>query len=216
MPIPNNQIRIAEIVMQGIRSSQGANSKNFSFVFHYRRTSVSNTPDETVLLTQFNTNFAVNAVNYLNNTYTNNLLTCRFLDDAQRAVVPMSVNNVGAIAGDSMPSHASVFILLRTALRGRSYRGGKHFGPLSESDTTAGSADILNAGAIVNFTAMKALCTGSLIDANGNTWVPCILSRKPPSQLKTNPTTVVTNDVVAGFLNKRIGRMKRRTVQSVY
>jgi len=216
MPIPNNQIRVAEIKMQGIRSTQGSTSKNYEFVFHYRRTTVSNIPDEVILEASFQSNIATALVALLNESYTQTANTVRFVDDALRATEIVSRSLAGGVSGDSMPAHASNFILYRTALRGKSYRGSKHFGPLSESDTTAASADVLNAAAITAWNAMITGLSSPMPDSNGNVWVPCVMSKAAPAQYRVNPTNVITNDATLLLLNHRIGTMNRRKVKSIY
>jgi len=47
-------------------------------------------------------------------------------------------------------------------------------------------------------------------------WVPVVLAGKPKSQIKTNPTTVQTYDIISIALNKAIGKMKKRFAGSVY
>jgi hypothetical protein len=126
-----------------------------------------------------------------------------------------NATQVGAVAGDSMPMHCSVFILLKTGLKGKSYRGSKKFGPLSESDTAAGGDDILDAGALTKWGALNTAIVQPFTDGSGVVWTPCIVSRKL-SQLKVNPTTVVQNQVTVGLLRKSIGRMKKREAKSVY
>lgn len=215
MPIPANQITVAEVQMQGNVAAGGSNNRAADFVFHFRRTSVTAPVTKTALETIFQSQIALPIVAALNARFQQTANTVRWVNDALDAPVPVSRAVVGGVAGDGMPTTQSVFILMRTGLRGRSFRGSKHFFPLSEADTTTPNADILNAAALALWaTAITAMGT-PMVDANGNTWVLTILSRKL-SKLTANPTTVVTNDVTLLLLNKRIGKMRHRAVKSVY
>jgi hypothetical protein len=215
MPIPANQIIHAEILMKGIVTAQGSNSQKFEAVFCFRRTSVTNPPSKSQLETAFQTNIATPVLLALNNTLTQTLTSVRWINDALDVPVEFTETGVGGRSGDAMAKHNAAYILFRTGLRGKSYKGSKHFGPLSESDTTAGTADLFNAAALALWATANAAILAGFTDAGGNVWIPCVLSRKL-SQLRFQPTTVVASDVTAVLINKRIGRMRRREVKSVY
>jgi len=215
MPIPANQVTHAQVIVYGGRSSQGSTTINTVNIFNFRRTSVVNPLSKTDLDTIFQSTIGDKIVLALNNTWSQAYNTVRWLNDAQDPPVNFTHVNAGAVTGDSMSSVAAVSILYRTALRGRSYKGGNHFGPLSESNSTAGTADILNAGAITLFGAVITGLGTPLVDASGNTWLLSIVSRKL-STLHKNPTVVSANDVTNILLNKRIGRLIRREVRSVF
>jgi hypothetical protein len=215
MPIPANQIQVAEVHMNGIVAAGGSTNRLANFVFHYRRTSVVNPVTKASLEAIFQSTVCVPVCAALNARYTQSNNTVRWVNDALDPPVPTTRAVVGGRAGDSMPTLSAAYILMRTALRGRSYRGSKHFFPLSESDTTTGTDDILNAAALALWaTAITAMGT-PLVDSNGNTWVLTILSRKL-SKLVSNPTTVVVNDATLLLINKRVGRMSKREVRSIY
>ena len=215
MPIPSNQINVAEVIMNGVVAAGGSNNRVAQFTFHYRRTAISPPLSKTALETVFNTSVAAPILLALNARFSQTTNTVRWVNDAQDAPVPVSRTGVGGVTGDSMPTIQAVFILFRTGLRGRSYRGSKHFFPLSESDTTGPNADVLNAGSIALWTTAITAMGSPITDTSGNIWVPTVLSRKL-SQLRTNPTTVTTNDSTLLLLNKRIGRMRHREVRSSY
>lgn len=213
MAIPANQIIHAEIQFKGIASAGGSNAVRIDNVFHYRRTTTVNAPSKTALETAFQAGPVAAILLALNARFTQTANTVRWIDDALDQALPIAESGVGAVAGDPQSTIDAVYVLLRTGIKGKSYRGSKHFGPLSEADATVG--DILNAAAITRFGVVIAAMAASLIDSNGNTWVPQVFSRTL-SQVDDNPTTVVANDVTSILLNKRIGRMKRREVESVY
>lgn len=216
MPLPNNQLVNLEIQVQGMRTSQGSTTRNFNFVFHYRRTAITPVPSETAFETVFNATITPLILAVLNNTYTQTLNVVRFLNDPQRVSQQISRAGVGAVTGDSMPSFAASYMLMRSGLRGKSYRGSKHFGPLSESDTTAGTADVLNAAALASYATLGTALLTPLVDANGNNWVLQVVSRKAPANYVVSPAIVVANDVTQIAMNKRIGKMRRREAKSVY
>lgn len=215
MPIPANQITHCEIQVFGEASSAGSSAKRFDFTFHYRRTAVVLPLVKGDIDTAFQAAIVVPLGAALNNRYTQTRNTVRFINDALDAPTDFSHAVVGAVAGDSMAVACAAYFLLKTGLRGKSYRGGKHFGPMSEADTTAATADIFNAAALARFATLSAAMLTGFTDAGGNIWIPSVLSRKK-SKLKTNPTTVVANDVVSILPNKRVGWMRHRRVESVY
>lgn len=213
---PDSAIWTAEIQMQGVGSAGGSTSRNFNFRLNYRRTTTANVLSETALETAFNGAPTTAILAALNNRFTQTFNNVRFIEDAQRPAITVSRAGVGAVSGDGMPMHNAVYILKRMGIRGRGAHGSNHFGPLSESDTTAGTDDILNAAAITRFNAVITALVANITDANGNIWVPVIVSRVKPAQYKTNPTNVIYYPVSQMLLNKRIGRMKRRERGSVY
>lgn len=215
MPIPSNQITHVEMRMQGLISGAGSSAKNTFSTFHFRRTTTVNVLSKANIDAAFQTAIGDKIVLALNLTWSQLSNTVRFPNDALDAPTPFTHVNVGARAGDRMASFCAAFLLLQTGLRGKSYRGGSHLGPLSEADSTSGTDDLLNAGALTRFGAIATPLLAGFTDANGNVWVPSVVSRVL-SQLAVNPTTVVANDVISVLINKRIGRMKNREVRSVY
>ena len=215
MPIPDAQKTVCEIQMQGRSDSGGGDVKNFSFIFHYRRTAIIIPPVKASLDAVFQAGPGVNIVAALNNRYTQMRNTLRWVNDAFDPPVPFAHVPVGGVAGDGLSTLLAVYMLFRSNYRGKSFRGAKHFGPMSEADSTALGDDVLNAAAIARFNTISAALAAPLVDADGNNWVLTILSRAL-SSIDTNPTVVTTTDVSVILLNTRLGRMKRRQIQSVY
>ena len=114
-----------------------------------------------------------------------------------------------------MSPDKTAFLYFKSVLRGRSYQGKKFLSPLSESDSTAGTADLFNAAAIVRLQAIANAHTAGFTDAGGNVWIPVVWSRFL-SDMTVSPCVIVSSDVAQGLVNKRIGRFKRRQVSSVY
>lgn len=215
MPIPDTSKITVEIAALGAITAGGSNVVNTANIFHFRRTTTVNPFNKAHIDAAFQLSVLAAMATALNNRWTSTGDTVRAIDDADDLPTGFAGGAVGAVAGDGMSTINAVYILLRSALRGKHYRGSKHFGPLSESDTTAPNEDILNAGAIANFGGIGTAILGGFTDADGNVWVPVVLSRSL-SQLLVNPTTVVAVDVVSASLNKRVGRLRRREVKSVY
>lgn len=215
MAIPANQIINAEVIMQGLIASGGSNAVNTQFIFQYRRIGVAVAPTKTALATAFQAGPGVAIVAALNARWSEAFVSVRWINDALDQAVPFANVNAGAIAGDSLASHVAAFILFRTGIKGRSYRGGKHFGPFSEADVTTANDDIFNAAATTRLGTIATALATPLVDATPNTWNLSIYSRVL-SQSRQNPTTIVANDVATILVNKRVANMKRRQVKSVY
>lgn len=202
---------VAEVVMAGTMAAGGSNAKNVQSVFHYRLSVLGAAPTKAALEAIFQTTICVPFVAAANVRYTQSGNSVRCVNDATDAYQTVARALPGAIATDSMPTVDSVFMLLRTAKRGASYRGSKHFPGVNESDTTD---DILTGAGLVRWQALQTALPTALVDALGNTWVLSLLSRTL-SQLSQNPTTVVANDVTSVLLNKNVGTMRRRRTQTV-
>jgi hypothetical protein len=215
MPIPATSISTAEIRVFGNIASGGVTSKPTNWGFYFTRTSTVPPLVKSQIDTAFQAAILPDLGLALNVRWLQAFNTIRFLDDALDAPVQVNHAVAGAVAGDGMPSFNSAFLLFRTGLRGKSFRGSKHFAPLSEADTTIATEDILNAAALTRFGAIKTDLLAGFTDASGNVWRLQVFS-KTLSQVLVNPTTVVVNTVNAILINKRIGRMKRREVKSSY
>lgn len=215
MPIPSSSIRHIEIQANGLVSAAGSNAKKSVSVFNFRRTATANPVSKANIESAFQTAIMIPITNALNVRYAQTFNTVRFIDDALDAPSQVTRAVAGAIAGDSLSTICMAFLLFRTGLRGKSYRGAKKLFPFSESDTTGATADLWNAGALGRLAAINTAILAGFTDANGNVWVPEIVSRKL-STLTSNPTTIVANDITSALVNKRIGRMTKREVISVY
>lgn len=215
MPLPDNQLLVAEVILYGKMDAGGSETVNTVNIFHYRRATTTVPMTKVALDTAFQAAVVVKIGLALNERWNQLFNTVRMVNDALDPIGQFSHAVAGAITGDSMSSLAAQYILLRTGLRGRNYRGAKHFGPLSETDTTGPDGDILNAAAITRFGAIITALITPIVDGTGNTWNLEVLSRTK-SRLIRNPTTVVSTQVTSILLNKRVGRMRRREVASVY
>ena len=215
MPIPLNQVTQAEVVMRGVATAGGSNAAKINFVFHYRRIAVALNPSKVALEAAFNAGPAAAILLALNARYTQSQTDIRWLNDAEDPYLSVARAGAGAVAGDSLATSVAAYLLFRTALRGRFFRGSKHLGPMSEADVTTANDDIWNAAALARLAAVNTALATPLVDVTPNTWNLCVLSRTN-SVLTTNPTTVVTNDVTQLLINKRVGTENNRKVKSTY
>lgn len=216
MPIPLNQVTHVEIQMRGLIDGGPGGSVKTNFVFVFRRTATAVDPAKAAINTAFQGIISAPIAAALNVDWAATTNAVRYVNDALDAPIEFTNSDVGAITGDRLSSFAAAYLLMRSAVRGRNYRGSKHLGPFSESDVThATGCDIFNAGAITRLTTICTALLGGFTDSSGNVWVPSILSRTL-SQLQFNPTTVVANDAIQILPNHRVGSETRRKVKSIY
>jgi hypothetical protein len=198
--------------MRGLIAAGGSNAVRTNFVFHYRRLATAVNPDKAALEGAFNTAVATPIAAALNTDWSASLHDVRWVNDAEDAYASITATEAGMITGDRLQTFAAAYLLLRTGKRGKKFRGSKHFGPMSESDI---GDDVFNATALGRLEAIKTAMLLTLTDGTGNQWKLTCLSRSL-SQLSTNPTTVVTNDVTQILVRESIGTMRSRKVDSVY
>jgi len=211
MPIPAVNQLAFQIVIQGQSAAAGSNAKSSYNVFNYRRASGVPAITKAALNTAFQANVIPAILAAMNARYSPLNLTIRCLNDALDAPQSFAVAGAGAIATDSLPSDAAIYFLFRTSLRGRNYRGSKHFGPASEIDTTG---DVLTGAGLARWQTVQTALALNFVDANANTWIPQVVSTTL-SNLVTNPTNVVTNDVTQVLLDLNVGTMRRRRARTV-
>jgi hypothetical protein len=202
---------IAEVTAKGTYAAAGSSAKNIVSVFHYRLALITAPPTKTALETRFDTIVSLPCLAAFNIRYTQQETRVRWINDATDPAVSFARAGVGAIATDSSSVDDCVSMLLRTGLRGRAYRGSKHFVGLNEIDTTG---DVLTGAGLTRWQAVQTGVFATLVDALVNSWVPCVLSRSK-SILATNPTTVIANDITQVLLNKNVGIMRKRRVATV-
>lgn len=211
MPILPALIFNAEVVILG-KSTTGGSSETPSInVFNFKRTTNVGALSKAALNTIFQANILAPLLAAANVRYTPQTVAIRWIDDALDGPQLFAAAGNGAIATDSLPSDAAIYYLYRTALRGRSYRGSKHFSPGSEVDTTN---DLLTGAGLARWATLKTALATPLTDANANIWQAAVVSRLL-SQLVTNPTTVVSNFVTEVLLDLNVGTMRKRRSKTV-
>jgi len=211
MPIPLNQVLTAQILVKANLAAAGGQAKNVQTTFTYRRQATTVAPTKAALVTAFAAGPYAAMLAAFNVGYENGSAWVRWLEDADNPTTTISLAGVGAIATDRAPSYNAVYMLLRTGVRGRKYRSSRHFPAVNEIDTTG---DVLTGAGLVRWQAVQTALLANLTDATGNVWVPCVVSASL-SQLRTNPTTVVRNDVTEVILDLTLGTMRKRKVRTV-
>lgn len=211
MAIADNLKAVWEVSLTGTIAAAGGTSVPLAMVFMFRRTSFTNPVSKSEIADAFDTAYMGTLKAAMNNRANISAIKVRCVNDAEDLAHSKTVDHDGAIATDSLPSDSVAVIQLKSAVRGKWAQGRKYFGPLSEADTTG---DVLTGDGLTRMQAVRDKMDDGFTDASGNTYVPAVLSRKY-SQIASNPTTVVVNDIVSCVLNKnisRLGRRKQRTV----
>jgi hypothetical protein len=211
MPLPSTSYNYVEIAMLGTSPALGSNAKPIDNIYHFKRQTNVPPISKTNIESSFQTWIATPVLATLSIGYTQTFNAVRLIDDALDPPALFPEAGVGAISGDRLPDFNSVVIRYTTGLRGRSYRGSKHFGPIAESQTLG---DALTSGAITLWNAVRTALISGFTDTDGNIWSLVVLSRKQ-SKLMVNPTTVVANVINATKLNDTLGTMRRRKVKTV-
>jgi len=212
MPIaPSASKTVAQIILKGTLAGAGGQSKNISTTFYYRRNSIVTPPTKIALSNAFLAGPYAAMLAAFNVGWTLGSTNIRWFDDALDPTVTTTLAGVGAIATDRAASFNSVYMLFQTGIRGRKYRGSKHFAAVNEIDTTG---DILTGAGLARWQAVQTACIASLTDATTNVWNPCVVSISL-STYRTNPTSVVYNDVTAIVLDLSLGTMLRRKIRTV-
>jgi len=202
---------IVHIKVNGTMSAGGSSVVKAGNDYYYRR-SAGATAAVAPLLTVFAASVLAIQVLAQSSRYAVNSLEGVRKDDP--AVVGASLVSaaVGAIATDSQPSLATIQLELVTATRGRAGRGRKFVAGVVEASTTD---NLLTGAGLVLWQNYRDTLDDVLIDANGISWTPCVLS-KFYSTLTTVPTVIYGDNVISVRLNKRITRMDKRKTISVY
>lgn len=213
MSIPLANQKVIELIMKGTCVSPGASAKTINNVFTFRRTTFTDPVVKADIQAAFQLTIGDTILAALNEDYTQTSNSVRILDDAED-VHELSVQaGVGAIAGDRLPTFASVVCPLRTNVRGRRAQGRKSFAPVTEADTLN---DILTGAAVTRWQAVRDAILAGFTDANGNQWLTTVTSRVPPhTQLRVNPTTIRDAVVTSVLLNLTIGRVSQRKQKTV-
>lgn len=215
MPVADISKKHAEIIVYGRTTSGGSGIIRTVTTFHYRRNAVAVPLDKAALDAVFQTEIVEPMAACLNARWTQDFNTVRMINDPLDVANTFVHAEAGGVAGDSMPTLNAAYILLRTQFRGKSYRGFKRMGPLSEADTTTANDDIFNAAAIARFATLRTALITPLVDASPNAWTLEVVSRLL-SNFDVTPCTVESADVFEILLNKRVTRSKRREVASSY
>jgi hypothetical protein len=176
-------------------------------VYHFYRVTAFaySAPD---IVAAFNDAFVPTYENALNNSCTITQTTVRDLSNPTDAGAALLTLTTGDQLGDRLPSSQAVVVNLKTGLRGKNFRGSKHYVGCSETMTTK---DELNGSGTVAWVAVgTTLATVPMfLDAANNQWLTCVLSTSL-SKLTNTPVVVTYADVTSSTLNLTLGTMRRR------
>lgn len=212
---PPAPVVYVEAISQGIVASAGSQSKISEQVSVWRRTSTTGAFTKAAFDTAYQAAIVVPTYAALNARVTQQLNGNRVLNSALDQFVFFNHAVVGSIAGDSMSPSVSAYLLFRTGLRGKSYRGSKKLYPMSESDTTTGTDDVWNAGCLGRLATIAAAYLAGFTDANGNVWICQVFSRILSVTI-SDPTTLTSNDLQSTMVRKTAGSMRHRKAKAVY
>lgn len=204
--------KFLEVVSYGSCASEGGGTKNINNVYNFYRTATTLPVSKVNIDAAFQASIMTPVLAALSLDYTQIRNSYRFFDDATDAPISFSYTGPGLITGERLPVYTAATIQIKTGLRGRIYRGSKHYSPLGESQS---NGDVLVAGSITLFNAIATALQTGLLDSDGNVWITGIKSSKPPAQYLTNPTSVVFTPISSALLNKTTGTMRRRKVRTV-
>ena len=210
-------MNVCQIEAHGLVAAAGSDSRPSVSVWNYRRTAITAPISKAAIEAAWQASVGVKLCDCLNNRYTQAFNLCRIVNDATDPNIQVTRALPGTVTGDSMSTISAAYLLFRSALRGKGLKGSKHLFPVSESGTTAATSDIWNSGMLVLLGNLAAAHIAGFTDSNGNIWVPTILRRgKKYSQLTKNNTVVIVQDVASVVINKRVAKMNKRYVRSIY
>lgn len=205
---------VVQAVVNGTCAAAGSNNRKTATVFTYRRVITAPAFSKAQFDAAFQTAVVVPLGAMLNARWSqvNNAIRVvnNWLDQPQKFGHAVQ----GAITGDSMPTTLSAYILLSSGLRYGFNRGSKKLFPLSESDTTSGSDDLLNSAALARITTLAAAIVAGFTDAGGSVWSPIVLSTKYSTDT-LDPAKLYFVPIIGATVSARIGSMRRRKVKSL-
>lgn len=200
---------VVEIVMRG-QLTETSFVKNIANVFHYRLFTGS-ADSKSNIVNNWQTNVGAPIVGQLTTDYLEVAVDIRLLDDPLDQYLTITPALAGGQALPRLPGDLAVVLPLRSASRGKNYRGSKHFSAPPSAYVTK---DELNVTGTAAWNGIASILLANLTLAGGAVYSPIVLSRNL-SQLRTLPTTVWGSDIVTVLLNKTIGTMRRRKEKTV-
>ena len=202
---------VYEIIVQGSLSDGGGGAKKAYNVFYYRRAPSATPVNKASLATIFGTTVLAPLRLATHTRYNSNSVRIRNVQDVSDKPKVIAAAGAGVIATDSMPSDDAVVCTLESVTRGKMCQGNKHFAGGAEISTTL---DLLNDAGVALWTVVRGGLQTILVDADGNTYTPFVLSRTW-SRLKA-PVQIFGANVTVSTLLKTIGTMRKRRTPTVY
>jgi hypothetical protein len=210
-PLAQVTDEVLECIVLGTMADGGGGAKKAQNVFYYRKTLNNAATSKAQFVTAFTTTVITPLLAAASSRYNPNYGKVRNIQNVADLASTIAIAGVGAIATDSQPTDDAVVVLLKSLTRGRQCMGRKHFAGSNEADTTK---DLLNAGGVTAWGAVRDALKTVLIDAGGNGWTPFVLGRSA-SQLKA-PVKIYGANVSDAILLKTIGTMRKRRTPTVY
>ena len=205
---------IVEAVTNGNCAAAGSNNRKVAIISHWRRVVTTPVFSKSQFDTAYQAAIVVPIGAALNARFTQTNNAVRVVNNWLDQPTKFGHAVVGAIAGDSMPTYASAYIMLNTGLRYGFNRGSKKLFPMSESDTTAGTDDFYNAACVARLVTIANAFVAGFTDAGGSIWVPVVLSTTY-STLTEDPAKIYMANVIGATVSARAGSMRHRKVQSL-
>jgi len=143
--------------------------------------------------------------------YKNDYNTVRLMEDGTDPPTVFAGCGDGAVAGDMLPTINCATLLYRTVLKGRSYKGGKHLGPISEASTTG---QALTAGGHTLLNNLATVLAQTITDGNGNNWAPFVFSPTKSTGLTTPTPTIFATQVSQIVVNDILHQLKSRAIRN--
>jgi hypothetical protein len=202
---------VVQIIVQGTVPETGGSTKNIFNVFTYfQNPNQPGPPTAVAVANQFLTQVWPGIAAQLSVAYTGTGTLARYLDITTNPALSGNIPANGAIALPRLPSQQAVVTPFRSSLRGKNYRGSKHFSPIPTASVTG---DELTAGAVAAWQALLPSFIATMT-VGGQTFSPCVVSRSL-SQLAKDPVSIQGAVITQALLNKTIGTMRRRKEKTV-
>jgi len=211
MPVPDSSKLTVQIVTKGVIAAGGSDVQACLNVYNYQRDNNSLPLVKGDIGTQFDTDIFSGIAPELHTSYSCTELLVRFLEDNLDPYASVAVTEAGAVATARAPDFECITIRMNTNVRGRSYRGRKHFSPIAEADT---DGDIIAAARLAAWQAVRDLLVLPFTDINGNTWTPFVYSPSL-STLAGDLWTIAGAKCNAVVLNKTLGTVRSRKATTV-
>lgn len=176
-------------------------------VYDYFRPSTGSPGTKAGIVAAFKTAVLSPLAPCLSVSYVKDFIDVRFIDDPFDPYVTFADGVNGTASGDSLPSVNNVTMQLKSGVRGRSWNGSKHFGPIAEAHTLL---DYLTSTAVGLWATFQAAYLVGFADASGNVWSPYIVSQMK-STFEPSIATVVGAAVTRTIVNQYVGIMRKRS-----
>lgn len=200
-----------EIISYATLAAGGASTRPANNVWHYYRNNTTPPFSKAHVEAVFQTSVMADLLLCLSTAYGQTKTTVRCFDDALDAPVGFAETGVGALTTARSPDFEAATMRLNTGLRGKPFRGFKHFSGLVEASSLG---DALTSGALTLFNGVCAALMTGLTDLDGNNWIPGIKTNKSPAQYKTNPTNVIFTPLTSATMNPLLTTMRRRRAKA--